>query len=32
MEQLQLFVGGLCVGLGVGLFVGVLGLPMWFGL
>lgn len=32
MEQLHLFVSGLFVGLGVGLFIGVIGLPMWFGL
>jgi hypothetical protein len=32
MERLQVFFSGLCIGLSVGLFVGVVGLPMWFGL
>jgi len=32
MERVQMFAGGLLVGLGVGLFVGVVGLPVWFGL
>ena len=32
MERVQIFTGGLFVGLGAGLFVGVVGLPMWFGL
>lgn len=31
MERIQIFAGGLFVGLGIGLFVGVIGLQMWFG-
>ena len=32
MERVPMFADGLFVGLGVGLFVGVVGLPVWFGL
>jgi len=32
MDHVQLFTSGLSVGLGVSLFTGAIGLPIWFGL
>ena len=29
-EQVQIFTGGLLAGLGIGLFIGVVAIPMWF--
>jgi hypothetical protein len=31
MERFQFFVSGVLIGLGVGLFIGVIGIPMWLG-
>ena len=31
MERLQFFVSGLFIGLGIGLFIGIMGIPMWIG-
>jgi hypothetical protein len=31
MERFHLFVSGLLIGLGAGLFIGVIGIPMWLG-
>jgi hypothetical protein len=32
MEKLQMFTAGVLFGTAVGLFVGVVGIPMWFGI
>ncbi len=32
LEKPQLFLSGLLFGLGVGLFIGAVGIPMWFSL
>ena len=30
MEKPQFFISGVFIGLGVGLFIGAVGIPMWF--